>query len=204
MNDPTDLLQIKIEQAKAQLSENTLNAIATVPWQAEILKMRETKGYSFEQLGDLEIETELLLCGLLSPENYPKELESRMKISKAQVNELVNEMNKQVFAKIKENLMKNTEQKDIFIKKQIPPEGSNNTEKEEKSNTQVLESAGIEIIPEKLELTAPPQILTQKLSGYVKNEVKETDHSLNNLTSSNAPSAVPIKPAIDPYREVPE
>ena len=101
MDDTIDLLQIKIENAKKKLSEDTLKAIAAVPWQAEIIKMRETKGYSFEQLGSLEIETELVLCGLLSPENYPKELENRMKLSKAQVNDLVNEMNKQVFSRIK-------------------------------------------------------------------------------------------------------
>ena len=59
MDETVDLLQIKIEQAKAKLSEDTLDAINSVPWQAEILKMRETKGYSFEQLGDLELETEL-------------------------------------------------------------------------------------------------------------------------------------------------
>ena len=102
MNDTVDLLQIRIEKAKRQLSEDTLNAIAAVPWQAAILKMRETKGYSFEQLGDLELETELLLCGLVSSQDYPKELENRMKISKAAANELVQEMNREVFSKIKE------------------------------------------------------------------------------------------------------
>ena len=78
MENTTDLLQIKIEKAKAQLSDDTLNAINAVDWKAVILSIRETKGYSFEQLGDLETETELLLCGLLSPENYSKELENRM------------------------------------------------------------------------------------------------------------------------------
>lgn len=162
MDDTIDLLQIRIEKAKAQLSEDTLNAIAAVPWQAAILKMRETKGYSFEQLGDLELETELLLCGLLSPEDYPRELESRMKINKAQTNELVNEMNSLVFSKIKEELIKKTERKKIFAptlqgaglpisdtygqnigaKKQIFSDSA----KEKNNNMQVLSSAGIEII----------------------------------------------------------
>ena len=143
MDDIIDLLQIKIEKAKAQLPENTLNAIAAVPWQAEILKMRETKGYSFEQLGDLELETELLLCGLLTPENYPKELENKMKISKAAANELVNEMNNLVFKKIREELVKNTERKKIFQKSS-----------ETKNDTAILKSAGIEIIT-KPDLTLP-------------------------------------------------
>ena len=250
MQDTTDLLQIKIDNAKKQLSKETLDAIASVPWQAEILKMRETKGYTFEQLGDLEIETELALCGLVSSESYPKELENRMRLSKIQVNELLNEMNKQVFSKIKEELIKSTERippplldkegagggnsKDHHPAFGTPPqkggEALPDTKEEKKNNTQILKSAGIEIIPEKLELSPPllykegvgggnskenhpafgtppyqggegaPAILTQKLSGYVKNEVVKTEHSLNNLTSS----AISTKPAVDPYREIPE
>ena len=197
MQDTTDLLQIKIDNAKKQLSKETLDAIASVPWQAEILKMRETKGYTFEQLGDLELETELVLCGLVSSESYPKELENRMRLSKIQVNELLNEMNKQVFSKIKEELIKNTKEG-----------GDTNNTEEEKTNTQVLKSAGIEIVPEKLELTTPAtrSILTQKLSGTVKNEVVRTEHSLENITKSpNINSSEVVKSLkIDPYREIPE
>ena len=93
MADIVDLLQIKIEKAKGELPEETLNAISAVDWKAVILGMRTSKGYNFEQLGDLELETELLLCGLLSPEDYPKELEKRMRLSRMAANELVNEMN---------------------------------------------------------------------------------------------------------------
>lgn len=224
MQDTTDLLQIKIDNAKKRLSKETLSAIASVPWQAEILKMRETKGYTFEQLEDLEIETELALCGLVSPFDYPKELESRMRLSKVKVNELVNEMNDLVFKKIKEELIRSTEK-------------LTQTEEEKKINAKILNSAGIEIIaeketlpvPEKLELgtsekptleerkdmlkkienpdiflTKTPAILSQKLSGSVKNEIVKTDHSLDNLTPSNTPSASSNKPIIDPYREIPE
>ena len=122
MADTIDILQIKIEKAKRELPNETLNAINAVPWQAAILKMRETKGYSFEQLDDLETETELLLCGLLSSEDYPKELKERMKISDAQANDLVNFMNEEVFSKIKAELVKITERKEAFAKEQAQKE----------------------------------------------------------------------------------
>jgi len=223
--EPIDLLQIKIEKAKAQLSEDAKNSINAVDWKAAVLGMREKKGYSFEQLENLEIETELVLCGLLSPENYPKELENRMHLSKIEVNDLIKEMNFLVFTKIKENLIKNYEEKKVFTN------DTETTEIEEKNNTKILNSAGIEIIPPPVEGQAwdrdpslknevfnsprpnpllkgegekTPPILAQKLSGYVKNEITETDHSLNNLTQNNTPSTKPTKPAIDPYREIPE
>ncbi len=203
MDNIADLLQIKIEKAKAELPEDTQNAINAVDWKIVILSLREKKGYTFEQLGDLETETELLLCGLVSPENYSKELEKRMRLSKAEVNDLVREMNDRVFAKIKENLIKIVERKEKFKGQSENPASfartvlaKGNETEEEKRDTQILSSAGIEIIP--------PTILTQKMSSYVKNEVKKTEHSLNNLTPSNVPSAVPTKPVVDPYREIPE
>jgi len=191
IDNSIDLLQIKIDEAKAQLPEETRNAINAVDFKAVILEMRKTKGYTFEQLGDLETETELLLCGLVSPENYSKELENRMHLSKIEVNELIKEMNDHVFAKIKENLVKENEGK---IK--------------EKNDTQILNSAGIEIIPEKLELTTPTPILAQKLSGSFQVPIVKTEHSLENITKINIPTPPDIKkankPTIDPYREIPE
>ena len=199
MDDIIDLLQIKIEKAKKELSSETLNAIAMVDWKAAILGLRTTKGYTFEQLGDLELETELLLCGLLSAEDYPKELEKRMGISRSAANELVREMNDLVFKKIREELIKNTERKKIYEKR----------EEFNKGDAKVLSSAGINIISDKLELPAPEKlptkvgiptevgtvqsILTQKLSSSVQTGVVKTDHSLPKISNS-----------VDPYREVPE
>ena len=196
MDDTIDLLQIKIENAKRQLPEDTLNAIAAVPWQASILKMRETKGYTFEQLGDLELETELLLCGLVTSKDYPAELEKRMNISKPAANELVLEMNSEVFSKIKEELIKSTERKKMFLKNEerpieisivkpnvVPEE----TEAEKKTNMQVLSTHGIEIITDhpapfapaervsgKADLTIPELNPPAELISKVGNEMPKT------------------------------
>lgn len=218
MQDTADLLQIKIEKAKSILPENTRNAINAVDWKAAILKMREKKGYTFEQLGDLELETELLLCGLLSPVNYPKELENRMGLSKTQVDELVREMNEQVFSKIKEELIKSTERKKAFAKNE-------KGETHEIPVTEVLDRAGIELVEpastsdinkekmvegretmlKKIEKPEPtPDIhpmLAQKLSGSFQIPSVKTEHAPENISSNSAPKATP---RVDPYREIPE
>ena len=144
-----DLLKIKIDKAKSELSPKTVRAIDAVNWQAVILSLRETKGYSFEQLGDLEMETELLLAGLLSPDDYPKELQNRMGISKAETDNLVNEMNTLVFKRIREEMVRNTGRTETpeqsFI--QQPP----TPKKEELGvNATIMKSAGIEIMPTNL------------------------------------------------------
>ncbi len=247
MQDTIDLLKIKIEKAKRELPLETVNAINAVDWRAAILELRTKRGYTFEQLGDLELETELLLCGLVSPENYPRELENRMKISRAQANELVNEMNDLAFKKIREELVKNTERKKIFQNKMTTSlrseskrsplageKGNTSLDKGRlegfgKNDTQILNTAGIEILDKDAPIEIPsttisqnreeilkkiekPEliekvreevhpILAQKLSGSVQVPTVKTDHSLNNLTSNNTPSAA-LK--IDPYREIPE
>ncbi|MFA6077129.1 MAG: hypothetical protein WC735_03600 [Candidatus Paceibacterota bacterium] len=222
MTDTIDLLQIKIEKAKRELPSETLNAINAVDWKASILELRAKKGYTFEQLSDLELETELLLCGLARAEDYPKELEKRMGISKSATNDLVNEMNNLVFRKIREELIKNTERKKIYAQ----------NEQKNTSDSQILKSVGIEIVEketlpvaEKLELTTAPvagekfkeirkevlekienpepahPILAQKLSASVQAPIVKTDHSLGNLSKTNTPNTTP---KIDPYREIPE
>ena len=103
---PIDLLQIKIARANDALPEGTRKAIASVKWRDYILSLREKKGYSYEQLEDLETATELLLCDLLAPEDFPSELEKNLKIPKSQVDLLVSEMNEAVFKKIREELIK--------------------------------------------------------------------------------------------------
>lgn len=136
-----DMLQVKINRAQEELPQETRRAINSVDWRAYILSLREKKGYSFEQLEDLELETELLLCGLLSPENYPTELEARMKIPKPQVDLLVSEMNEFVFKKIKDELIRNTEKGEMFIKTPTPEMVGVPT-----SSTEVLKNVGKESI----------------------------------------------------------
>lgn len=108
---PIDLLQVKIEKAKENLSEDTLQAISAVDWKKTILDMRASRGYSFTQLEDLELETELLLCGLTSPDDYPKEVEKRLGLSKPQTSDLINYLNENIFKKIREEFIKITDKK---------------------------------------------------------------------------------------------
>jgi len=179
---PIDILQIKIENARDALPKETLTAIASVDWRAFILTMREKKGYSYEQLEDLELETELLLCGLLDPTDYPKEIQERLKIPKPQVDLLVQEMNEAVFKKIKDELIKNSEREKIFKKttpaEQImnyelgitnekikPIEQITKHETEEKKNTNILNKTEIETMPP--EISAPVKTIpTEKITNY--------------------------------------
>ncbi|OGI63206.1 hypothetical protein A2818_00150 [Candidatus Nomurabacteria bacterium RIFCSPHIGHO2_01_FULL_40_12] len=203
-----DPLQIKIEQAKAKMSEDAVNAISAVDWKAAILTLREKKGYTFEQLGDMELATELLLCGLITPKNYPKELEKQMKIPGREVSELVNLMNDMVFKKIREELIKNAERKKVFSKKTDMPI---NVKKSDEFIAKKVPTP--RVVPDKVH-----PILAQKLTGPLQNPTVNTEHSLNNISkpvrsaSSTADAGGTNPPSIppsytkgkDPYRLSPE
>lgn len=213
-----DLLQMKIEKAKAELPQETLSAIDAVDWKQTILGIRERKGYTFEQLGDLEIETELLLCGLLNPADYPKELETRMGLPRTHVDSLVAEMNELVFKKIKEELIKITqaaaedvEKHTIDIPRPINSEGikkvepnhvvENIPEKKEGGENDILKQAGIEIMPPELAsgkaVLSGQSLSTAKLNDSFKIPKAETEYTLTNMSknSESSPSAEKTPPA---------
>jgi len=159
-----DSLQIKIEKAKANLPALTQQAIDSIDWRAVILGMREKKGYSYEQLEDLELETELLLCGMTNPENFPKELMERMKLPKAEIDMLINELNETIFKKIRDKLMGTSSSSGRIEEGQTPfplgragdgleilhPDASVTPQEGNKlKDLEVLNNAGIEMIVEK-------------------------------------------------------
>lgn len=230
MDTNIDLLQIKIDKARASLPKESIQAIDAVNWKAVILSMRAEKGYSYEQLEDLEIETELLLCGILNPEDYPKELEKRMKLPKAEVNVLINEMNEKVFKRIQEELVKNmggnktTElEEETLDLDSVKSEKINNINTVNK-NSRELEEQPLEISntpvtpgapdlskitpinetkedPKKNDVLNIHSILMQKLSGSFQIPKTETEHTLNNISKDTNNPAKFVKPTIDPYRE---
>jgi hypothetical protein len=209
MNDPIDLLQIKIDKAKRELPEETRRAIDAVQWKITILEMRAKKGYTFEQLGDLELETELLLCGLLTPADYPKEIEKRMGISKVQASDLVNEMNELVFKKIREELIKSAEQKKSLEKSSIIPKIINPKIPANITAIQIKKSEPPALVAQPARNTFggvlvkekskedTHSILAQKLAGAFQIPMIKTEYSLNNISKTSPPvndSSVPQAP----------
>ena len=95
-------LKVKIEKARKELPTESVEAIDSINWKTIVSGMSEK--YNSDQLENLTTETELLLCGLLSPEQYQKELELRMRISKNESTSLLGEMDKLIFKKMQNEL----------------------------------------------------------------------------------------------------
>ena len=170
MDKTTNDYEKLITEAKAKLTKETNQAIDSVDLPSVILGIKEKRNYTLEQLDDLEIETELLLCGLTNPTDYPKELESRMGIPRTEVDSLINDLNELVFKKIRNYLMTHsTEQETANPITEITniPNKLNITTiptNENKKDTEILNNAGIEIMPEEIKA---PLINKEKAGGEV-------------------------------------
>jgi len=110
-----DSYQNKIDEAMAKLPEESRQAINNINWKLLILSLKK---YTPDQLDDLEVETELLLCGITKPEDYPIELEDRLHLTKEDVISLIKEMNTLVFQKIEMELKRILDGKEKFKNKQ--------------------------------------------------------------------------------------
>ncbi len=171
MSEQNDILKNKIKNAKEKLPEQSRQAIEKVDWRNIVLSMREKKGFTFSQIEELGNQTELLLVGLIGPENYNKELESKMGLSKDKVNELVIEMNTLVFKKIREELMK--------INSGIKEEQKAET----RTSSDIMSSAGIEINKEPVTIVQPK-------------EEKESEKTANRAIMSSVGIEINKEPAI--------
>lgn len=187
MTEPIDLLKLKIEKAKEALPAKTRAAIDAVPWREVVYEMRTKKGLSITQLEDLELETELVLSGLVHPSAYPIELMNRLKISQGETDALVQELNERIFKKIRENLITEIHKEELKEKNKIttptnPPITTPTPETpiaiEEKSKDSVLIRT----------------ILSQKLAGTHASPKVQTEYSLGNMSK---------KEWSDPYRANP-
>ncbi len=203
MNEPVDLLKMKIERAKEVLPKETLEAIESVPWREVIYNMRERKGYNLVQLEDLELETELVLCGLVPPQNYPGELATRMKLSAPQTEVLVEEMNELVFKKIREELVKIIGKNQSLGIKNTGPESQNkNTEtaNTDKPGIKIIKEAIVKNEKDKEEQNLIHSILGQKLTSTRAIPTVKTEYSLGNISRGEEPKTNTKSDWVDPYR----
>jgi hypothetical protein len=216
------------------LPEIIQGIILSSNYQDNLIEIGKRHQLNVEQLGILEQETTLAMMGLTPIKNFEAELTHELNVDKEKGSLITKEVEEKVFLKIRELLkLMNTpagEEPNLEGTPSIPGTPvqngfikpiQKNLEEEKAADNQVLNSAGIEIIPEKLEITtkdntpAPIQnneeitedyrmqkssILAQKLSTPVKIPSIKTEHSLPNM----APSSSQNKPTVDPYREIPE
>lgn len=214
--------EAELDERFAKLPEGVQNAIRDLNYHMTLYKISTDHNLSISQMSDLETITTNVMLGITKGDDFKDSIRESLEIPEDKALELEKEITDKILKRIREKMQ------EVFSKK---PDVLTPTETQ-KNDDEILHSSGIEIISdnrketlpvvEKLELnttkeevkpTTPEKkeevhpVLAQKLTGFVKNEIKETEHALNNLTKTNAPVTPNEKPKIpstDPYREIPE
>ncbi len=224
------------------LPQSIQEMILSTNYQDTLIEIGKQYQLNVEQMGILERETTLVMMGLTPTKNFEVELTRELHVDKFKGSQIVKDINEKIFLRIRELLkLMNTPKGEEPSLENSPPEKyplegsgqiypprlSATPQEGNKNDTTILNKAGIEIIPGKLELAngekpienredilkkieKPEEvhpILAQKLSGSLQTPVIKTEHSLENLTKTNTP--IPQKPQtypknLDPYREMPE
>jgi hypothetical protein len=129
--------QKTFEEQLAYLPEVNQRALRSFDWATKILDIGKTHGLYIDQLEDLQVETMLVLVGLISPDDYPKEIMNRLAISPTETDKLIADINDTIFTPIHDYIVNQESQK-------IIPVGTDSQTPQPISFGSPLEQAGIE------------------------------------------------------------
>lgn len=243
MDDDTTKI---IKERFDALPKSIQDIIMSTNYEETLLGIGKQYQLNVEQLGILEKDTTMVMMGITPTKDFTNELIHELRVDETKGVQIVRDINEKIFSRIRELLKlmntpkgqePSTEGNSLDLGEYSPEKSGSESAKfsntiapkEEKADiksneTKILNSAGIEIIPEKLELATPVKsaenreemlkkiekpetihpILTQKLSGSFQTGVAKTEHTLENITKTNVGDPAGVKPKVDPYREIPE
>lgn len=195
----------EIQKKFESLPEEVKWAIMAINVDDKIIEIGQTNNLNVEQMGQLSLETYMVMLGFVKPEKFEESLKNSLQLPDEKIRAVGNLVNEKILKGIRSKMMESSTE--------------DSTEKENITQEhEIMKSAGIEIlseeknmpVPEKLEITGevkPQPIFAQKLSTPVQSQTIKTEHTLENISKTEIPSTPNTnteKPRIDPYREIPE
>ena len=192
----------KLDERFNNLSKETKDAIEKSDYQTKIYDIGKKHNLTIYQMGVFGESVINVMLGVILPNKFEDSLK-RLELPAEKTTEIVNDVNKQILRKIREELMKNINRsKTEEPKAKSPDEILQNLESREELLGKIEASQG-EPLKNSPRVPLGDSILTQKLSEVVQTPKTKTDYSLKNLQSSTNPSETTAK-KVDPYREIPE
>jgi len=197
----------EIQKKFEELPEDLKWAIIEAKVDDSIIEIGKEQNLNVDQTGQLSLETHMVIFGITPEEKFNDSIKTSLNLNDEKTNEVINAINEKILKKIRENLMSSSQEK---------------KEEEKKEDASILNTAGIEIMPE--EITAPvkeevikekasdmlsdvenPELIkiqadkekiesitAQKLSGSFKTPSVKTEYTLNNLSKQNTGTVAPV------------
>lgn len=194
----------EIQQKFEELPENLKWAIMATNIDEHITTIGQRHGLNIEQLGQLSLETHMVILGYTPTDKFENSLKESLALPDEKNKEIIEEINEQVLEQIRENLKSITINKekdsDNLPQEKIPEdveENNNITKEDTQDNEKIAENKKI-----------MESIAFKKLSGSFNSQVKKTEHSLDNISKKEEKDKLGtdqvVKIVDDPYRMKPE
>ncbi len=197
-------LKTRFELLPTELQQVILSS----DYQMHLFDVAKKYKLTYEKLGQLELETTMVILGMTPPDEYKLEVAEQMGLAGTDLDNVVAEINEKVFSPIREKLMA------LYSEEEVKK-----GEEFAKAGTSVVEPAPSPY-REPIEIKKPPQpgINTSAIPTLDKNEFDSKKEggvaTINpvkigldiNPVVPTTPTAQPTnpQPIFDPYRELPE
>jgi hypothetical protein len=189
-------LKTRFELLPTELQQVILSS----DYQTKLFELAKKHKLTYEKLGQLELETTMVLLGMTPPDEYKADIADQLALKGAALDELVSEINRDVFTPIREKLMGLYTKEEVELGEKFASEMS-------KAETPAVESPYREPI-----LPKTPGINAGAVPTFTKNEFDSKKEVRLNPEKKGVDLITPIDPnrtntapvvSVDPYREIP-
>lgn len=137
------------------LPENLKKVITSSDYQMQLFDIAKKHKLTYDKLGQLEIETTMVLIGMTPPDEYKSDVQEQLGLNGNELDLLITDINEAILKPIRENLMA------LYAKEEVEEGDTINTVKTTTTTTPKIESPYQE-----------PKVVTQAVQENPKIEVK--------------------------------
>ncbi len=101
-----DTLRKTFEEQLTYLPAVNQQALRSFDWATELVGIGKQFGLHIDQLEDLQIETMLVLVGVVSAEDYENELITRLAVSPSEAEKIIEQVNEKIFVPIHDYIVR--------------------------------------------------------------------------------------------------
>lgn len=171
--------QKTFEEQLAYLPEVNQRALRSFDWATELIAIGKQHGLHIDELEDLQIETMLVLVGLVHPNDYESELINRLAISPAEAGKIIADINTHVFIPIHDYIINETTPKNVPLTPDPAPVND-------------LERVGISITQDDQPVPTPQTPLA-RVGGSVLNQKISSSSGTPLQFQPGAPMITPVQ-----------
>ena len=189
-------MEVTINEIKRkfdELPEELRWAIVESNVDQKIVDIGQEHDLNVAQMGQLSLETQMVMYGFLHPEKFEDSLNASLGVPAQKVRNIVEAVNSRVLKKLREKIMNLHGSRPVQEEKPLPQEEPEIEEGQELGEIDLMEEINRGKEEQKKKIIQ--SIANQKLTDITPSEKVDTEYSLGNIKSNKKE-----RRTIDPYR----